>query len=109
MADDLMWEFTIPRATRRARRSDPVTSHEAATAIAGKLGTVQQWVLRCVKAHPGLTAPELARRCDIGDVRKLNRRLPELERAGLVQREVTLLPCSVSGRKAARWTARGSR
>lgn len=87
-----------------ARRSDPETSQAASRQIRGDLGRIQSTVLQLVKEHPGKTAPELARAAGIHDPRVVNRRLPELEKAGLVER-CTPRKCSLSNRKAATWRA----
>lgn len=66
--------------TPRARRTDPVTSHEAADAIkaSGELGRQQREVLDAVRRWPGLTSLELGARMNINRW-QVARRLPELE------------------------------
>lgn len=91
------------RAASLARRSDPGESWAAAREMTSLLPGVQRWVMGCVNDHPGLTVPELARKVGIGDPRKLNRRLPELEAKGIVRRETGGDRCRISGRLAARW------
>jgi DNA-binding HxlR family transcriptional regulator len=106
MSDDTKNLFDAPPIERTlARNNDPLPSHEAAEFVAPKLGMLQANVLALVKMRPAHTATELARMFSIGDPRRLNRRLPELERDGLVTRDESGAPCGVTGRKAARWTA----
>lgn len=89
----------------RASRTDPVTSHEAARAIAasGELGRQQREVLAAVKRWPGLTSLELAERMGV-DRALTGRRLPELaaEDSGppLVKRGE---PRKVAGRRHVTW------
>lgn len=88
------------------RRDDPATSREAAEHMArsGRIKAAQADTLNHVRRHPGLTATELAHRVGLFDPRVLNRRLPELERLGLVVRGEAR-PCRVTGRRAATWGA----
>jgi hypothetical protein len=60
------------------------------------------WVLGIVRDHPGLTANELAQFVGVGDVRKINRRLPELLEMGKVRRGEPR-KCSVSGKQCHVW------
>jgi hypothetical protein len=71
----------------RARRSDPITSHEAAAQMAasGAIGRQAQEVFDAVLRWPGLTSLELGARLEI-DRWAVARRLPELEAAGRVRR-----------------------
>jgi hypothetical protein len=87
---------------RLARATDPRTSKDAAADVLPRLGELQAFVLQLVKATPGLTSNELARRHHINDPRTVNRRLGELEGLGLVVRG-TPRPCDVSGKAAATW------
>lgn len=66
--------------TPRARRTDPVTSHEAADRIkaSGELGRQQMEVLAAVRRWPGLSSLELAERMG-RDRYMVAKRLPELE------------------------------
>ena len=65
--------------TPRARRTDPVTSHEAADAIkaSGELNRQQQDVLAALRRWPGSTSLELAGRMQVSR-QVTGRRLPEL-------------------------------
>jgi DNA-binding MarR family transcriptional regulator len=75
----------LPIEAPRARRTDPETSHEAAQAVlgSGQVKVQQAIVLEAVLRWPGLTSLELAARLRL-DRYQVARRLPELERAGLV-------------------------
>ena len=77
-----------------ARIADPLTSHIAAESVeaSGRAGTQRDRILAYVKAHPNQTAGEIAQGMNT-DQYTPSRRLPELERAGLVR---------VSGRRACR-------
>lgn len=90
------------RAKSIARREDPPSAHEGARAIASVLNKQQGWVLEQVRLHPGRTSLELAQRIGVGDPRRLNRRLPELERKGILCRERGA-PCMVTGLRSFRW------
>ena len=84
----------------RARRSDPVTSHEAADAIkaSGELGRQQLAVLAAVRKWPGLTSLELGARMEINRW-AVARRLPELEPVHVRRGE----PRVVNGRRHVTW------
>ena len=92
----------LERAKALRRNTDPETSHEAARHVVRHLGEVQRWVLDIVKQWPGCTASELADAKGIGDIRQINRRLPELEEQGRVRRGEAR-ECAITGRKAATW------
>lgn len=71
----------------RYRALDPDTSRAAACRMdaSGATQTQAGWFLEAVRAHPGLTASELARLSGGRfDRYAANRRLADLERAGLV-------------------------
>ena len=87
---------------RLRRNTDPETSADAARHVATRLGDIQRWVLNIVKEWPGCTASELADAKGIGDIRQINRRLPELEALGRVRRGEAR-DCQMTGRKAATW------
>ena len=72
------------------------------SAIGAAIGALQAAALALVTKHPGLTATELAHADGQGDPRVLNRRLPELEKAGLVMRG-EVRRCERTGRRAATW------
>lgn len=108
-----LWSEAAPRPpprdlvtdTPRARRTDPVTSHEAAEAIkaSGELGRQQQEVLAALRRWPGLTSLELAARMQ-RDRWTVARRLPELTpiyaRRGEVERGEFRI---VNGRRHVCW------
>jgi predicted HTH transcriptional regulator len=92
MTDDL---FAVERqrsdphnARLLARRTDPMTSKEAATAVSStaQIGNLQRAALALVREHPGLTANDYARLFqNATDSRTIPRRLRELERKGLLR------------------------
>ena len=86
--------------TPRSRRTDPITSHEAADAIkaSGELGRQQLSVLAAVKRWPGLTSLELGARMDINRW-AVARRLPKLEPVHVHKGE----PRLVNGRRHVTW------
>jgi predicted transcriptional regulator len=86
-----------------ARRTDPATSKAAAAAIVPKLGELQRAVLEAVRLYPGRTRNELARIHD-WHPSEVSKRLPELERQGLVTRGPERV-CTATGRACATWTA----
>lgn len=87
-----------------ARASDPVTSHEAAdrALASGAVPSQREAVLRFVRGRPGATATELARLLHHETNHITCRRLPELERRGLVRRGPARV-CQVTNFKAATW------
>lgn len=87
---------------RLARREHPETSRQAAKEIAPTLSILRTEALRLVKAHPGSTASELAEYDGHRDTRRIPRRLPGLERQGLIKRGPARA-CRVTGRQATTW------
>jgi hypothetical protein len=87
-----------------SRKPDPKTSHEAAEYMteSGELGAAQAFTLELVRANPSQTNSELALLAGLRDGRKTGRRLPELERLGLIVREPARR-CSVTNRNAHTW------
>lgn len=76
------------RDTRRmSRRSDPVTSHDAAAAVvaSGTRDSHYGLILAALAAEPGMTSDEIARRAGL-DRHAAARRLPELADFGRVRR-----------------------
>lgn len=71
----------------RAATRDPLSSHAAATEAerSGLIGRQCATVLALVRSTPGLTSAELSARHGI-DRHVVARRLPDLERSGLVRR-----------------------
>lgn len=85
------------------RRNDPATSREAGEHMieSGKLAEAQSRVLEMVRRAPGLTSLMLAEVAGEWDPRVINRRLPELERLGLVRRGEAKR--QGTGRRAVTW------
>lgn len=86
-----------------ARRDDPESSKESAQRLveSGQLKGQKQAVYLALRRFPGSTSAELAKRADL--TRHLTgRRLPDLERAGLVRRG-DLRPCSCGKGRAVTW------
>lgn len=81
-----------PCGTRpaRARRTDPDSSHAAADRAekSGGIGAQALATFVAVRAYPGLTSKQLAETCPL-DRYQIARRLPELERRGLIRRAST--------------------
>lgn len=86
-----------------ARAGDPVTSHTAAAELvaSGRQAVQQQAVLGAVRAQPGSTSAELARDFEL-DRYAVARRLPELERRGLIRRDGPRR-CDATDRMAVTW------
>lgn len=84
------------------RSCHPETSREAAQHIQSKLRETQLRALKFVRESPGSTANELAVIANDRDNRKIGRRLPELERMGLIERGDPR-PCEVTRRNATVW------
>lgn len=85
----------------RARRSDPLSSHEAADKVSrsGRARLQAQHALALVREYPGSTSKELAELSGM-DRYALARRLPELEQGGLITR-------TSEGSKELRWWPKG--
>lgn len=92
----------LPDARPLARRTDPVTSHEAAREIAGSVAALETWAAECVASAPGLTQRELGARFCPDDLRRIGRRLSECARKGLIKRG-PVRKCSITGRSAETW------
>lgn len=88
-----------------SRTTDPSTSHiaEAQMSASGSISAQRADVLWAVCLSPDCTAREIARACRV-DRYATSRRLPELERHGLVTRGPTRV-CRVGGRLSATWRA----
>lgn len=85
-----------------SRPGDPEPSHNAADAITRHLQDRQRRVLALVFASPGRTTSELTAHYEYRDPRMIGRRLPELERMGLVFRGEPR-KCEITGHSAAVW------
>lgn len=97
-------EIGIPLEQRLARRSDPVSSHEAAAehVASGSHDSQKADVLRTLRAHPRSTSAELSA---YGiDRFTVARRLPDLEKEGFVRRD-GLRDCRVTKRRSVVWVA----
>ena len=88
----------------RARRTDPPTSHEAASKVArsGAADAHKAMVMRIVHLHPGLTYREIAGALEWTDHVEVMRRLNDLERAARV-RKGAARECSTNGNRMATW------
>ncbi len=86
----------------RARKSDPLTSHEAAfKSEEGKAESQRRRCLEYVRKYPGKTAAEIA--AGTGLERHVpSRRLPELRDAGLIENREAR-PCAIVGSKSMTW------
>lgn len=103
--------MTPPDPYRRARRSDPETSHEAARQVeaTGMAQAQAHRVFDAVVRWPERTSAELAMnmqtawRIEWPNIRyAVARRLPELLAAGLVERGEPR-QCQATGRRAMTW------
>jgi hypothetical protein len=95
--------MTIEPPNFRARNTDPGTSKESAVAIAPKLGRMHERVMTIVKTYPYSTASEID--MYLGTHACSHKRLPELERRGLVKTTPEPRKCSKTGRNARVWYA----
>lgn len=88
-----------------ARTSDPVTSHEAASRHneSGATESNKARILRFVKANPGLTSAEIAKRMGMDRV-EVARRLPNLVDDGEVEQRAKRA-CTVGRGEAVTWWA----
>lgn len=86
-----------------SRKTDPISSHEAARMItdSGIRGKQQREVLKLVIDNPGRTSRELSA-SSIYDRYVVARRLPELEDAGLVKKG-DIKKCWYSDKNAVIW------
>jgi predicted ArsR family transcriptional regulator len=86
-----------------ARRTDPPSSHAAAQEMerTGRRASQSEALLEMVKRHPRRTALELSRLSRL-DRYTVSRRLPELERRGLIRRGL-IRDCTVNGRPMLTW------
>ncbi len=85
-----------------ARRTDPETSHAAAAGhVASGANAAQRAACLRVMSHVGMTSDEIAAAAGI-ERHASARRLPELERAGLVSRGPARLS-RVGGRSGVTW------
>lgn len=100
-----MTQFDLLDASPIARRTDPITSHEAADAITkdGTRASQRHTVLLMVRRRPGHTSAELAA-SNNADRYVLARRLPDLrDHGGLVYNGLEPRVCKVTGKRAQTW------
>ena len=103
---DLFESMNLPGApmpSAMARRSDPETSKAAARAAVDLATQHQAAIVRCLKQFGALGKDGIASRTRITGV-QVARRLPELERIGLVKLTGKRVP-STSGRSEREWGA----
>lgn len=89
--------------TKLARNTDPVTSHLAAARVHEFRESQQQTILDCLKESGPLGAEGISRHTDI-EAYGIRKRLPELERDGMVRTTGNLLK-TISGRYEREWEA----
>lgn len=104
-----IWFSDVP-AFPRARRTDPSSSHDAATMVEdlGIAKAQAQRVLDALRRFPMATSKELSKLAGLDRV-MVARRLPELAKAGIVDRydpTKDTKPCEVSGIRSVRWCVR---
>jgi len=104
---DLFNRFVDPLASHPdplARNTDPATSHLAAQEIEseGKLAGLRRRAFELVRNNKGKIARELSEIAGDSDARTINRRLGEVEKAGLIYRGKERR-CKVTGRMCATW------
>jgi predicted ArsR family transcriptional regulator len=87
----------------KCRRTDPVTSYQAAQTaeISGRAASHRAICLAQVNAHPGQTAAEIAFQSGL-ERHVPSRRLPELRERGLVINGKSRI-CTVTGRPSMIW------
>lgn len=90
-------------AVTLARRTDPITSHEAAEHVNEFAAGHHKLILDCLTEHGPLSPDQIATKIRL-DKFQICRRLPEMQRAGLVEPtgETRL---SATGRKERIWRA----
>lgn len=101
-------ELLKAAAQPRVRREHPMTSELAARAKVPHLREAQDRALGFVSDYPGRTAQELAKIAGDNGSRTIGRRLPELERKGLIERGAAR-QCAITGRLATTWVPVGVR
>lgn len=96
---------SLPDPPHRARRADPVTSHQAADHVeaTGQAQREAAIVLRALRDFPGHTSRELAELAGL-DRHLVARRLPELRDAGHAENGPNKR-CTSSAKTAMTWTA----
>lgn len=89
-----------------ARRTDPVTSHQAATEAKELQARHHRLIVECLRRHGPLGKDGIAARTSITGV-AVARRMSELERAGKARPTGRTVP-STSGRAEREWEAVGA-
>jgi predicted transcriptional regulator len=92
-----------PPIVPAARKTDPVTSHDAAASMLEAAGLQRRILVNLLRAHGPMTADELDTLADWRPT-TAGRRLAECERLGVVQRTGATRPTR-SGRAAEVWAA----
>jgi hypothetical protein len=89
----------------RARNTDPSTSHMAAASVKTSAAIHHELIVDCLKRYGPMGKDTIAARANINgsaDGNAVARRLPELEKLGLVMQTGRLVQ-SKSGRKEREW------
>lgn len=99
---DISRDEARPRA--RARRTDPASARASADLVESRgIAPAQRGqVLSLVQRYPGKTSAELAARVQGMDRWQVARRLPELDRAGVIMRGEQRI-CRVCQRRGITW------
>lgn len=102
----MMNKPSVPGWTKASRNTDPLSSHLAEDDVtrSGERQRQCDMVLAVVTANPGMTSKELTRYAPPSTDRyTFSRRLPDLEKKGLVQRG-EMRKCSVGGKLSVTWS-----
>ncbi len=98
--------FDDQHPRRRARKSDPDTSHEAAQHVTktGKASAMKRRILDFLRAttKPPMTAFEIADSMGVRERATVGRRTGEMEKDGTLRR-LAKRRCAITGRSAATW------
>ncbi len=93
--------FQMPEFPR-VRKTDPVTSHEAAEAIKPVVSHHYQTILECLQTHGALGKDGIASLTNL-DSNQVARRLNEMQKIGLIKLTGKTVK-SNSGREEREWT-----
>lgn len=100
--NQLAMEFDLPMQVQaRARRRDPVTSHQAAESMKTAAAQQAERVLKALRELRAAGAEQIGHRCKL-DAYAVRKRLPELQRAGLVV-PTDAVRVTLSGRSERFW------
>jgi predicted transcriptional regulator len=94
--------FQMPEFPR-VRKTDPVTSHEAAESIKPVVNQHYQTILNCLKDHGSLGKDGIASLTSL-EANQVSRRLNEMEKMGFIKLTGRTVK-SNSGRSEREWTA----